>query len=154
MRSVKYVIVDGPASAGAGTEVVSVALGVDNATLGQTGPTDGSIPTGARIESMDIFMPKVNLGAATANFITWTLQRTVQSQAVINPLAVAGSGLRKNVILTGVLGLGAGQNNQLHIKFKIPRKFQRMSDGDAWSIVNDNGLAVSVFYYIIYKVIM
>jgi len=152
-RSVKYIVIVGPTSAAAGTEVVSVATGVDNTTLGQTGTLDISIPTGSRIESMEIWMPKVNLGAATANFITWTIQHTRQSQSVINPLVIAGNANRRNVILTGVLGLGAGQNNQLHIKFRIPKQFQRMAEGDAWSIVNDNGLVVSTFYYIIYKVL-
>ena len=152
-RSVKYIVVEGPVSEAAGIIAVGIGKGVDSETLGQSGPTDIDIPVGSRIESMEIFMPKVNLGSATANFITWSIQHTRQGQSVVSPTSAAGSGNRRNIILTGVLGLGAGQNNQLHIKFRIPKQFQRLSKGDAWNIVNENGLVVSAFYYVIYKVL-
>ncbi len=154
LRSAKYIVVSGPSSEAAGIQAVVVAKGVDNAALGQTGPTDTSIPVGAKISKIEIFMPKVNLGAATANFITWTLQRTLTGQSVINPISAAGDAKRTNIMLTGVLGLGAGQNNQLHITYKVPPKFQRMQDDMFWNLVMDNGLAVSTFYYIIYKIFM
>ncbi len=153
-RSAKYIIVSGPASAAAGTEAVTMVNAQDNATLGQTSVTDAGVPVGAKITSFEIFMPKVNLGAATANFITWSIQRLLTGQAVVNPITASGAPLRKNIMLTGVVGLGAGQNNSLHIKFRVPPKFQRMGDGDQWVIVNNNDLAVSVTYYIIYKVWM
>ncbi len=155
VRSAKYILISGPSSEAAGLIVPpSLAVGADNAVLGQGSTTDNIVPVGARITSMDIFMPKVNLGAATANFITWTIQRVLSGQSVQNPLTAGGTPLRKNIILTGVVGLGAGQNNSLHIKFKIPKRFQRIGDGDVWTIVNNNTLAVSTIYYIIYKVTM
>ncbi len=151
-RSVKYIIVQAPSSEAVGTIVVPIGKGVDNATLGQTSSVDIDIPTGCRIESMEIWMPKVNL-AATANFVTWTIQHLQTGQAVQNPITPGGNPLRKNIILTGNVGLGEGQNNQLHVRFKIPKKFQRMGDGDNWQIVNNNTTAVSTFYYVIYKVL-
>ncbi len=154
IRSVKYIVSQSGASEAAGLTAVTILKGVDNTTLGQTGQTDVDVPTGAKVAQIEIFMPKVNLGSATANFITWTLQHTKTGQAVKNPDSLAGNALRTNVMLTGVLGLGAGQNNNLHIKYKIPPKFQRIADGDIWNLVNDNGLAVSTFYYFIYKVYM
>ena len=99
-------------------------------------------------------MPKVNFVASAANFITWSIQRTLSGQSVVNPLLAGGNAIRKNIILTGVIAIGTGQNNQLHVRFKVPRRFQRIGDGDAWSIVTENNTAVSAFYYIIYKVIM
>ncbi len=131
-----------------------MANGQDGTTLGQSGPTDINVPVGAKITSFEIFMPKVNLGAATANFITWTIQRLETGQSVIDPLVASGSPFRKNIMLSGVLGLGAGQNNNLHIKFRVPPKYQRMGDNVNWQIVSNNTLAVSAFYYIIYKVHM
>ncbi len=130
-----------------------MATGADNATLGQTGVADFTVPVGAKITSFEIFMPKVNLDT-TANFITWTIQRTVSGQAVVNPLTAGGNPLRKNIILTGMLGLGDRQNSSLHIKFRVPKRFQRIGDGDAWSIVTENTTAVSAQYMIIYKVFM
>ncbi len=151
-RSVKYIIVSGPATDAAGLVVVGIGKGVDNATLGQTSVTDIDIPTGSRIESMEIWMPKVNL-AGSANFITWTIQHLRQGQGVINPLTAGGSGNRRNIILTGIVGLGTTQNNNLHIKFRVPKQFQRVADGDSWQIATDNTSAVSALYYIIYKVL-
>ncbi len=153
IRTAKYIVVSGPATEGAGLQVIGLTIGTDNATLGQTSVTDIAIPTGAKIESMEIFMPKVTLGG-TANFITWSIQRILSGQAVVNPITAGGNPLRKNILLTGVLGLGTTQNDKLHIKFRIPKKFQRVGDGDAWQIVTNNFLAVSTNYYIIYKVIM
>ncbi len=154
VRSAKYIVVSGPSSEAAGLIAVTMAQGVDNATLGQTSVTDTAIPTGAKIAKFDIFMPKVNLGAATANFVHWTIQRTVTGQSVQNPITAGGDAKRTNILLTGVIGLGAGQNNQLHVTFKIPPKFQRVQDNQVWSIVNNNDLAVSTTYYIVYKVFM
>jgi len=153
-RSAKYIVNQAGASEAAGTIAVSIAVGTDNTTLGQTGGTDIAVPVGAKITVIDMFMPKVNLGAATANFITWSLQRTRTGQAIIRPDTAGGSPLRNNILLTGVLGLGAGQNNSLHIRYKIPPKFQRVADGDVWNVVNRNDLVVSTQYLFIYKVHM
>jgi len=151
VRSAKYIVQQAGASEAAGLQAVTVCKGVDNATLGQTGPTDADVPTGCKIAKFEIFMPKVNLGASTANFIHWTLQRVNTGQAVVSPLSPGGNPLRNNIMLSGVLGLGAGQNNQLHISYKIPPKMQRIADGQVWSIVTDNGLAVSTVYEFIFK---
>ncbi len=153
-RSAKYIVIAGPVSEAAGTIAVSLVNGTDNASLGQTGGSDIAVPVGAKITSFDIFMPKVNLTGASANFITWTLQRTLTGQAIVNPLSAPGNPLRKNIMITGVVGLGTGQNNQIHIKFKVPPKFQRVGDGDVWNLVNDNNGVVSAYYYCIYKVHM
>ncbi len=153
IRTAKYIVVVGPASEIAGTSVIPMVLGADNAVLGQTGVTDVTVPVGARIEKIEVFMPKIGLGAI-GNFITWSIQRLVSGQAVISPITAGGSPLRKNIILTGNVGLGQNQNNSIHIKFRIPKRFQRIGDGDAWQIVNHNHLAVTTQYYIIYTVIM
>ncbi len=152
VRSVKYIVVSGPSTESSGIQAVTMITGTDNATPGQSSVTDVAVPTGAKVSQIEIFMPKVNLGAGTANFVTWTIQRTQSGQSVKDPLTISGNALRKNVLLSGVLGLGAGQNNNLHIKYKVPPKFQRIGDGDQWIIVTNNGLATSAFYYIIYKI--
>ncbi len=154
VRSAKYIVVTGPFTEAAGIIARTAIVGTDNATLGQTSVTDATVPTGAKVAVIECFMPKVNLGAGTANFIHWTMQRTQTGQSVVNPITAGGNPLRKNIMLTGVMGLGAGQNNSLHIRFKIPPKYQRIADGDVWNIVNNNGLAVSATYMFIYKIFM
>jgi len=153
-RSSKYIVQQAASSEAAGTQVVSMCLGADDAVLSQSGSADITVPVGAKVKELDIRMPKVNLGAATANFIHWTIQRIQPSQAVLSPILTAGSTLRRNVMLSGVIGLGAGQNNSLHVKYKIPKTFWRMGDGQSWQLVMDNGLACSTVYQIIYKVFM
>ncbi len=151
-RSVKYQVTQAGSTESAGLNAITFASGKDEETLGQTGVNDKDVPTGSRIVQVEIWMPKVNLGAATANFVTWSIQRTQTGQSVVDPILQAGNALRRNVMLTGKLGLGAGQNNNLHVKYKIPKKYQRIGDGDVWNIVNNNTLEVSTEYMFIYKV--
>ncbi len=151
-RSAKYIVQIAGASESPGLTAAVMIVGKDNTTLGQASVTDTDVPVGSKVTVIDIFMPKVNLGAATANFIHWTLQRTQTGQAVINPISAGGNPLRTNILLSGVMGLGAGQNNSLHIRYKVPKRFQRIRDGDVWNLVNNNGLAVSAIYQFIYKV--
>ncbi len=153
-RSAKYIVNQAGSSEAAGTTVFVFAIGTDNDLLGQSSITDNAVPVGCKIVKFDVFMPKVNLGAATANFIHWSIQRTQTGQAIINPINAGGNPLRKNIMLSGVLGLGAGQNYSGKISFKVPKKLQRIADGDVWQLVNNNGLAVSTIYQVIYKVFM
>ncbi len=153
VRSNKYIVNIAAASEAAGVIAVTMALGTDNATLGQSSTIDTAVPVGAKISKIEIFMPKVNL-AATANFVHWSIQRTLSGQSVINPILAGGNSLRRNIMLQGVVGLGEGQNNQLHVTFKIPPKYQRIGDGDLWGLVHNNTGAVSTTYQFIYKIFM
>ncbi len=153
IRTVKRIVVGAASSEAAGLIAVTVVQGNDTGLQGQTGVTDTTVPVGSKIAAFEIFMPKVNL-AATANFITWSLQRTQAGQSVLNPVSAGGANTRNNIMLTGVVGLGEGQNNNLHVKYRIPPKFQRIQDGNVWSLVMNNTSAVSTFYYMIYKIII
>ncbi len=154
VRTSKYIVVSGPSSEVAGIQAVSMALGTDNATLGQTGVTDIAVPTGAKITHFEIFMPKGSTVADETNFHTWTIQKLSTGQAIINPITAGGDPLRKNIMLTGMIALGITQNNGLHISYNVPLKKQRMADGDSWQIVMNNQRVTKAQYYIIYKVQM
>ncbi len=154
IRTAKYIIVSGPSSAGAGIEAVTMAIGTDNATLGQTGVTDTAVPTGCKIESFEIFMPKSSVSADVADFVQWTIQKIDSGQSVVNPITAGGDPLRKNIMLSGSLVCGFAQNNGLHVKYRVPKGKQRMGDGQLWTLVNNNQRATQVHYYIIYKVQM
>ncbi len=151
-RSAKYIVNIAGASESAGLVAHTIINGADNTTLGQASITDVGVPVGSKVTQIEIFMPKVNLGAGSANFVTWTIQRTESGQSIVSPITSGGNPLRKNIMLTGLVGHGAGQNSSLHIKFKVPPKFQRIADGNVWSIVNDNTAAISAQYQFIYKV--
>ncbi len=150
-RSAKYIIDVASSSESSGLQAQTVINAQDGETLGQTSGTSALVPTGSKVMLLDLRMPKVNL-SATANFVHWSIQRTQSGQSVINPISMGGNPLRKNVLLSGIIGLGDSQNNGLHIRYKIPKKFQRMGDGDVWSIVNNNTSAVSTVYQFMYKV--
>ncbi len=153
IRSAKYIVQVAAASEASGTGAATIMTGTDSAVIGQTGPTDAAVPVGAKVSTIEIFMPKVNL-ATTANFIHWTIQRIRTGQSVINPLSAAGDPLRTNIMLSGVVGLGDRQNSNLHVRYKIPPKMQRLASGDSWIIVNNNTSAVSTVYQFIYKIFM
>ncbi len=152
IRSIKYIVNVAGASESAGLITIAIADGNDNTTLGQTSATDINVPVGSKITKFYLLCPKVNLGASTANFVAWSLQKLKVGQSIQDPLLAGGKALRKNIVLTGMMGLGAGQNNSLVIRFNIPRSMQRMADGDNWQLVQNNGLAVSTQYMFIYKV--
>jgi len=152
-RSAKYIVEVGGATEAVGTTVATIAVGTDNTTLGQTGAVDTAVPVGSKITLIDIRMPKVNKVAGTANFIHWSLQHTVTGQSIINPANASGNPLRKNIMLSGVLGLGSGQNSSgTHIRYRVPKAFQRVADGDVWHLVNNNLLIVDTIYQFVYKV--
>jgi len=150
-RSAKYIVEVAEASEAVGLQAQTMAQGVDLLALGQTGTFANSVPVGSKIALFDIRMPKINL-ASTANFVHWSIQRTVSGQSLVNPSTAGGSPLRKNILLSGIVGLGEGQNNQLHIRYKVPKKFQRIGDGDVWSVVMNNGQITSTVYEFVYKV--
>ncbi len=152
VRSVKYIVNIAGSSEAAGLVTIPIADGNDNTTLGQTSTTDINVPVGSKITKFVIMMPKVNLGSATANFITWSLQKLKVGQSIQDPILAGGKALRKNIVLTGMMGLGAGQNSSMVIKYNVPRSMQRMADGDNWQLVQNNGLVVSTQYQFIYKV--
>ncbi len=150
-RSAKYIVNIAVASEVAGTQAHTIINGADNTTLGQASTTDVGVPVGSKVARIEIFMPKVNL-AAVANIITWTIQRTESGQSVVSPISSGGNPLRKNILLTGMIALGEDQNNSLHVKYNVPKRYQRIADGNVWSLVMDNGNTTTTQYQFIYKV--
>ena len=151
MRSVKYIVEVAAASESTGIQAATICTGVDNTTLGQTSVVDSDVPVGSKILVLDIRAPKVNLTAVAA-FTHWSLQRQRTGQSVVNPISAGGNALRTNIMLSGVIAFGADQNNQFHIRYKIPKRMQRIGDGDKWVMVMNNTAAISTIYEFVYKV--
>ncbi len=151
-RSVKFIVDQAGASESSGLVAITIAKGVDNIVMGQTTVSSVDVPTGSKIVQFDIRMPKVSLASGASNFINWSIQRTRSGQSVVNPATMGGNPLRRNVMLSGLIGLGEGQNNSLHVIYKVPKTFQRVADGDVWNIVNNNANTVFTAYQFMYKV--
>ncbi len=142
-----------PASYTVGFQNVSFAVGIDGIAIGQTTPTDGNVPTGSRIDYVEVQFACVNLAAAAA-FITPSLQYTKAGQIFIDPRVVGGDALRNQVLHQTCLAAGEGQNVNRVFKFKIPKKFQRLVEGMSWSFTWANSAAVTATIVVIYKVKM
>ncbi len=130
-RTYKKVLNFAPASHAAGLAVNNIIVqGVDSATLGQTGATDGTVPTGAIVEEVIIQYGVANL-AAVACFHHFCIQYVVGSQSLfVPPNLVGGNNQRNQVLLQGMSSIGQGQNKQINLRYKIPRRFQRIKEAE------------------------
>lgn len=135
VQSYKKVINHAPASRAAST-ILNFALseGVDSVAAGQTGPTDVNVPTGAVIKYIEIQYVDVNL-VAIASIRHVSIQKLHQGQSTINPALVGGNAQRNQVHMQQMFSVGQNQNSNHVYRFKIPKKFQRVREGDKWQFV-------------------
>jgi len=132
IQSFKQISVDGPASRAAGTDIVhSYAFGVDNYT--GPGANNNEIPTGAKVSSVTIMAAFTNLVSVSA-LVHFQLECLRSGQSGPTPGAVGGNPERNNVIHTRMFFIGQNQNTNLMFRVKIPRIFQRVREGDIWTI--------------------
>ncbi len=152
IRTFKKVLNFAPASTGAGVQQDQVVItGVDSLAIGQTSPTDATVPTGSKIAYFEIQLGMANL-AAVMMATHLTVQRLVSGQTAISPLLVGGNAQRNQVFYQSLRVTGNGQNQTWTIKFKVPPKFQRMAEGTAWMFSFSSHTASSFVTQIIYKV--
>lgn len=151
IRSKKYVIDEAEASETAGLHSFFMATGTDNTTLGQSSATDNAVPVGSRIKIFDLRAVFGNL-VAVNDFVYWSIQRRVSGQSGINPLSPGGNPLIKNILLSGLFSVGKEQNKTLHIRYKVPKRFQRLGDGDVWTFSYNLGQITTTAKQVVYKV--
>ncbi len=153
VQSYKKVLNFAPTSQSASTKITKVlSSGTDSTAAGQTGPTDGAVPTGSIIRFFDIQYVVENVGS-TGLFQSITMQRMHTGQPTVDPLVVGGNPARNQVHLQLLKSIGKDQNGNFHIKFRVPKKFQRVREGDTWVLVtsgdavhSDNCLVIYKFY--------
>ncbi len=133
-RSFKKVLNFAPSSHAAGLQVDNILVqGVDSATLGQTGATDGTVPTGSIVSEFVIQYAAVNL-AAISNFHHFIIQYTIGSQSLFVPCNAAGGNNQRNqIMLQGMRSMNESQNYNITMRYKIPRKYQRVREGMFWT---------------------
>ncbi len=150
-QSFKKVLNQAPQSRAAAAIVsIPMAVGGDSVAAGQTGPTDSAVPTGSIIEKFDIQVSVVNL-VAIASFVWLTIQHLRAGQTVVDPQAVGGDPQRNQVHLQLQRSVGKDQNRDFSIPFNIPKKFQRVRDGDQWIVTLKGDTIRTDAYQIIYK---
>ncbi len=141
IQSQKMQVFKASASNAAATKINHpFATGTDAVAAGQTSPVDNKVPTGANIQFVEIHWALGNL-VAINNFITWCVQLIHSGQTTNDPVAWGGSATRNQIFKCGMFSLGKEQNSTHIIRFKIPKGYQRVREGDQWSITT-NGTAI------------
>ncbi len=109
-----------------------MAVGVDSIAIGQTGPTDANVPTGSRITSILIKLAASNV-ISIQSFMHITVQHLHSGQGTISPLVVGGNPQRNQVHHQDLRNMSVQSNFNYSYLFRIPKKYQRMREGDSWS---------------------
>lgn len=149
VQSYKQIYINGPASGAASTNIdSSFANGVDN----YSGPTanNNEVPTGAVIKEVDCQVALSNLVAVTDNVVI-SIQHTRSGQTPITANAQGGNPQRNQVHYTKNIFVGKEQNTNLHWKFKIPKKYQRVREGDNWYLTLRSDQTFAYLVQCIYK---
>ncbi len=150
-RSRKYQVVVAPASESAGKIDFQVVRALDDEVLGQTSVTDSDVPVGAKVTEIRIRWEGVSL-ANVAVIGHWSLQRIDALQPTLDPAVAGGDPLFKNIMLSGMKSVGLNQNSSLNIRYKVPKKFWRLADGQRWFFVTNFNNVMTVSKEAIYKV--
>lgn len=144
-------VIDIPQTAqAAGVVQKVISTGVDSIAAGQTSATDPNVPTGSVIKYIEIQYSCINL-TAVAHTHGWAIEKLHSGQGNVGPFVVGGSPIRNQVHRMGLMMMGANQNNNRTIKFKIPKKFQRVREGDSWVFITDANLVYTDAARFIYK---
>ncbi len=149
IQSYKQAIQNAPASTVAGVVNHPLVVGVDN----YTGPSaaNNEVPTGAVVTGFDIQVASQNNLASSAIFLWASIQHTRSGQSPLDPRSLGGNPQRNQTFRQRLLILGVGQNSNLYWKFRIPKKFQRVREGDQWILtLNADGTTIRASQ-IIYK---
>jgi len=150
IQSYKKVINVAPASYGAGSNNIFVSQGKDSVAAGQTGPTDVDVPTGCIIKYIEFQLAFSNSVAVPGN-VHIAIQKIHSGQTAIVANVVGGNPQRNQVFHQALMQIGKDQNNSRTFKFKIPKREQRVRDGDLWVFNWANDVTIGMSCQAIYK---
>ncbi len=130
IQSYKQAVQNAPASTVSGIVNHPLVIGVDN----YTGPSaaNNEVPTGAVVSLFDIQVVTQNNVSAQAVFLWASIQQTRSGQSPLDPRSLGGNPQRNQTFKQMLYVIGTGQNSRMHWRFKIPKKFQRVREGDQW----------------------
>ncbi len=150
VHTYKKVLNFSEASFGAGFNNQIVIQGKDNINPKQTNPTDGEVPTGARVKYFEVQVAIVNL-VSTPCYVNCSIQYKLSGQSFIDPNIIGGDPQRNQVLHQDMYSVGQNQNSNHKFKFKIPKKFQRLREGMQWALTWSNNVTVNQQAQVIYK---
>lgn len=151
IQSFKKVINHAPASRVASTTInMEIANGVDSVAAGQTSAIDVNVPTGSVIKYIDIQYSAQNL-VNVAAFLWTSIIQLRSGQGNVAPNVVGGDPQRNQVHHQDFRCIGQNQNVNVRIRFKIPKRFQRVRDGDKWRFLSLGDQVHTSAAQIIYK---
>ncbi len=151
IQSFKKVLNGAPASRAASTDITRfLSTGTDSVAAGQTSVGDALVPTGSIIKFIEIQWSASNL-AAVACFVHVCIQQTHAGQSPVSPLTVGGSPQRNQVFFQAMYLIGKDQNSNHVFRFKVPKKFQRVREGDNWQFVTNGDTVYADATQVIYK---
>ena len=150
IQSYKKVINHAPASRTTGKQAFGISTGVDSVAAGQTSATDTQVPTGSVIKFIEIQFSVSNL--VSVSMFQWiAIQQLRSGQSSIAPNVVGGDPQRNQVHFQKMIQVGKDQNSNMTIRFKVPKKFQRVREGDIWEFTTIADQVSSSAVQIIYK---
>ncbi len=151
IQSFKKVINHAPASRTVTTtHVFNIMAGVDSVTVGQTGPTDVNVPTGSVIDFVEIQFSISQLVTQAAYF--WaTIQRVHSGQNFQSGRVIGGNPQRNQVHRQLQFLVGKDQNSNHIWKWKVPRKYSRVREGDVWALTIESDVVHNSAVQHIYK---
>ncbi len=126
-------------------------VGVDSTAIGQTGPVDGNVPTGSIVKVINCEINFANLTNVSAE-VHLNIQLQHSGQSVVDPRVVGGNPQRNQVFYQKLFPCLFHQNTRWAKAFKIPPKFQRVREGDFWSVTHISNQINTDIGQFIYKV--
>lgn len=151
IQSFKKVLNFAGTSQSAGTTIQKdLVIGVDSVAAGQTGVTDANVPTGAIVKYIEITLCVTNL-VAVSDFVHVAIQQLHSGQTKVSPQTVGGNPQRNQVFFQQMFSVGKEQNSTHVYRFKIPKKFQRVREGDKWIFTSIYSVVSTDILQAIYK---
>ncbi len=151
IKSYKKVLNFAGTSQSVANHVDVITNGADSLAIGQTGPTDKDVPTGSHVKYFEIQYSGYN-GINAAVFLHFSIQLLHSGQTFVDPRLVGGDPQRNQVMHQALATVGQLQSFNRTFKFKVPKRFQRIREGDRWEFVYHNSGVINDIKQVIYKV--
>ena len=149
IHSRKHQKVVGPLTSVPGNVTNTILEGVDS--LNPIRQEDECI-TGSTVKYLNVQTSFQNLTTTDAIFIVCSIQKIHNGQVCIDPYTTGGSPQRNQVFKTVSRCVAPLQNTNINMSFKIPKRFQRMRDGDKWCLTTNSNIATEELLWFITKV--
>lgn len=148
IQSVKRQIVVGPITQVPGNIQYTLTKGTDLLSV----PVEqAEVPTGAIVKYIEVQVSQQHVGTTDTAFTVLSVQLVHSGQVAIDPYTTGGNEQRNQVMHTIVRCVSPLQNSNVMIKFKIPKRYQRIRNGDRWIMTVNNNIALEHLHFVFFK---